>query len=915
MTPGDLPLIRTKLAPPRVGSAPVSRDALLQQLDERRSRRLTVVLGPAGCGKTMLLTQWRRQLILQGAKVAWYNAGVDDNDMHIAAYIVESLQQSGLVMDKEALHVYLRSGGKAWRSLVASLVNDIGDQEGDVYLVIDDLHHISSFGVLKLLGHWLAMAPERFHLVLGSRNRPPLPLARLRAEDDLTELQFSELRFSRDETHRFLQAQGLQGLSAAQENRLQEMTDGWAAGLQLLAFSLRKQKNPEQFFERRGQRSLSRADALEEYLETAVVEHLSEAEFSFLMRISVCRRFNRELCELLTGDPRTAEHLARFENENLFLIPIDTADTEPWYRFHRLFAGFLNNRLQRIGEAEVRKIHHLASHWFAGKNLHTEAMRHATLAGDTDFVVQLIDRAARQLVSSANFAELLKWCDAVPRESLLGRLNVLLCVAWAQLTGSRVESFERTMADISQHPDVARPEVAIEVKMLRAYHFMRQDDTASCLQILEPMMREPPPLNTFLSLLLSTVASLALVHANQFERAREVARLRHQFDIPRRPDHPRPLIDIVSGFSHLIQGNINLATPALQSYIEHALQRTSQGVDAAGLFSGYLVDALYQSGQVDQARQFLDRYLDLIDAVGLSDGLLFSYRVRARIQQMDGDFEGARETMLRLEELGYQRRLDRIVAWSLWEQLALSLRTDQKVPARDLLARLERLGERYRDARGCAWSEIGMAVLLARVMVAFLQDPGNPACLAAIDAADAASQRNGRLLPSTSLGLLRAVVLLRNGREDEAVETGRRMVGIAADTGMMRVLPDAGTAMLPLIVRLLQDEADPRRRSLLETAQRELDPSLSGTASAASPASAALATQGAPPRGQVELLSAREHEVLALLAKALSIKSIARALGLSPGTVKWHLKNIYGKLSAISREDALAKARQLRILA
>ncbi|NGY04103.1 LuxR C-terminal-related transcriptional regulator [Solimonas terrae] len=908
MSTGDLPLIRTKLAPPRVGNAPVSRDAMLQRLDDGRSRRLVLVQGPAGCGKTMLLTQWRHRLLAQGAKVGWYNAGVDDNDTLAACYLVESLLQAGVTIDKEALHVYLRSGAKAWRPLIASLIDDVCSQDDEIYLVIDDLHHIASFGTLKLLDRWLAIAPGHFHLVLSSRTRPPLQTARLRAADEITELEFSELRFSRDETHRFLQGQGLQ-LGASQEQTLHDITDGWAAGLQLMAFTLRKEKDPEQFLAREGKQSLSRADALERYLETTVVEHLSDAELDFLVRVSACRRFNRELCELLTGDTRTAEHLARFENENLFLIAIDTGDAEPWYRFHRLFAEFLNRRLQRRDEQELRAIHHRASRWFAGQKLHVEAMRHATLANDVDFVVELIDRAARRMINGANFVELLKWCDAVPAESLQKRLNISLCLAWAQLACSRIEDFERNLAAIDANNESRAAEAATEVQLLRAFHLLRQDDTSACLAMLEPMLHGHPPVNTFNSFMLNQLASLSRVYTNDFERARELARQRHQIETRERPDYPRPMVDIVNGFSHLQQGNVQLATDSLSDYIEHALTRTSYGVDAAGGYAGYLLEALYQTGAIDQAQDFIDRYLELIEAVGFSDGVLFAYRVRARLQRLAGDARAARETLLHLEEIGYRKRLDRIVAWSLFEQLALAIGESQSAPVRDLLAQLDRLAARHGDAQNCAWSEIGLAALIAHAAVALAREDDVAVCLATIDAAREAATRNRRRLLSTQLGLMRAIVMLRSGKAAEAQRLARELLGVACETNMRRVLPDLGSAALPLIERLLKSEADGAARELLKSAADELRPSAPGTPAAKAESRPTTARAPGNP------LSAREGEILALLGQGLSVKSIARDLNVSAGTVKWHVKNLYAKLNAYSKEDALARARKLRILA
>ncbi|PTU31871.1 LuxR C-terminal-related transcriptional regulator [Stenotrophobium rhamnosiphilum] len=905
MTPGEMPLIRTKLAPPRVSSAPVNRDSLLEQLNGARDRKLTLLLAPGGCGKTTLLTQWRRSLLLQGVNVAWYNAGVDDNELYFGSYIVESLEQAGLVIDKEALHVYLRSNGKAWLPLVASLINDIHDHEKTVYMVIDDLHHLFSFGALKFIDYWLSLAPANFHLVLSSRNRPSLKITRLQADDEVLELTFPELRFTQTETHNFLQSQKLPGLTSTQEKALHKMTDGWPAGLQILAFTLRKQKNTAQFFDLQSNRSLSKVDALEKYMETAIVEQLTDDEFNFLVRISACRRFNRALAEKLTGNPRAAEYLARFENENLFLAQIETLDAEPWYRFHRLFSEFLNKRLSRLDEAELRKIHNTASHWFAENGLHIEAIRHATDAGDTDYVVQLIDSTARRMVNSANFIQLLKRCDAVPRESLRSRLNVCLCAAWAQILCNRQEDFENSMADIAQHPDHRLPKVEMEVQLLRACnYFMVKDDTAACLSIVEPMIIEKPSVNAFNSLLLRNIVSMSLVYANKFEEAREVARLRYQIETQERPDYPRPLIDIVVGLSHLIQGNISLATASLQTYIVDALERTTYGVDAAGLFSGYLLEALYQSGDINQAREFLDRYLDLIDAVGTTDGQLFAYRVKARIQYLDGNAKGAQETLLRLEEIGYQKRLDRIVAWSLYDQILLAIREARTASINDLLTQLDRLGEKYRDARNCAWSEIRMAAVIARAMTAF-SSQDSTAALAAIDAAARITQENRRLLQSTKLGFMRAITLLKSGASNEAIELGQQVLSTAAEAGMMRVLPDLGVIALPLTKQLISIATDSKSQALLLAAKNELEPAID----------VAMQPENAPTHSPSERLSPRELEVLALVAKALSSKSIARALNMSVGTVKWHLKNIFGKLHAVSREDALARARKLGMIA
>lgn len=893
----EFPLIRTKLAPPRMGSAPVSRDQLLKQLDERRDAKLTLVLGPAGCGKTTLLAQWRKSLFLRGAAVAWYYAGPDDDDALIAAYIVESLRQAGVEVGTEGLHVFTRSGGKAWKPLLASLVNLIEDTGKDVYLVIDDFHCVSSFAMLQLIDRWLTLAPPRFHLVLGSRMRPPLALDRLRGENQISEVQFTDLRFGQDETRRFLEVQGLTSLNAGQIATLHDITDGWAAGLQMLAFSLRKHANPETFFERQRSLSLSQEDALRSYLERAVAEHLSEDELQFLVRISACRRFNRELCELLTGNPRAREYLDRFVADNLFLIPIDTSDDEPWYRFHRLFAGFLASRREHYEESELRKLHLLASHWFAGKSLHIEALRHAATAGDADFSLDLVDRSARALVNGALFLQLLKWCESLPRERLRTRLNVLLCQAWAQLSCSRIDDFDRTLDDITQHPARNKPEVRTEVQLLSAYRHMRQDDTAAQMKIVEGMLDEKPPANAFHRLLLYAIGGLGLVYSNRFEKARDIARERHRHEGQGRRDNPKPFVDVIEGFSHLVQGHIRIAAELLAPVVEAARLGNELGADSQGIVAGYLIEARYRLNELADARHLLERFGELIDAVSTADGMLCAGRVRARLEQADGNIAAARQTLLRLEETGYRMRLDRIVAWSIHEQVLLGLAAREVSALPEQLRRLDELAQKYRAHKDCAWSEIPLAALMARAEHAAHLGEAAPA-LAAIEAASLAAEANRRQVLGVRMALLRALVLLRSGEREAALQTGRENLRLAAEYGAIRLLADLGAIAQPLVALLAQLELNPAERACIDAAR-------TGEAADQPPVPDAAASG---------LLSSRELEVLHLLSRALSIKSIARGLNLSPGTVKWHLKNIYGKLGAVSREDALARSRGLGLL-
>src|SRR5581483_2146120 len=548
----EVTIIRTRLAPPRIGSAPVSREKLLQRLHTHRGRKLSLVLGPAGSGKTMLLAQWRKQLIEQGAKVAWYNMGTDDDVTQVGAYIVESLRSAGLEIRTDELHLFNRSGGKSRNSFLASLVDDLLDCEADVYLIIDDIHHGTAFNTFQLLDSFIDVLPDNVHLVFGSRTRPLLNLLKLQTQEQLTELDFKDLRFDLDETGKFVSAQGLANLAPMHVRRLFAMSDGWAAGLQLLLFSLRKESQPEHFFKRHADEpSISQEGALVSYLESNVANYISTEELDFLCAISVCRRFNGPLCEELTGNLRAAEFLKKFESEQLFMLPIDTPEVHPWYRFHPLFRDFLQSRLEQQGKSQLKELYQKTARWFASQRLYLEALRYAGEGGDSELMLALIERSARRMAAEGYFRQLIKLCDQVPKESLRDRLNICLNLAWAQISFGHFDAFQENMEAMLHHSKNEEASVQYEVQLLRAYGCAAIDDTAEINRIVEPMLQQELPDDAFLLTLISSLASAGFLFAGRFAESREAIRFFYKRLRPGQKKHQNFLADISIGDAYL----------------------------------------------------------------------------------------------------------------------------------------------------------------------------------------------------------------------------------------------------------------------------------------------------------------------------------------------------------------------------
>lgn len=906
--PTPLLLIKTRLAPPRIGAAPVRRQQILSVLDARRNDKLTLIVGPGGSGKTTLSTLWRQELVTLGCDVAWYNLSRDDDEALFAAYLAASLQNLGLHIGAHALAAYGRSGAKSFNALLAEVVNGLHQHDRPLYLFLEDFHYVSSPAIVQFIDRLTALAPPNFHLVITSRVRPPLNLVPLRVRDEVTEIGFADLRFSFDESASMLRNQRIDSLSVAQLRTLYHLTDGWAAGLQIAAFSLRKTADPGKYLERfGGTLAPSNERTLSDYLQQCVGDHLDAEELGFLVRTSACRRFNRELCELITGNARAGELLAKFDAENLFVLPIDSDDTVQWYRFHRLFAKFLNDQLVKLPEPELKQINQRASHWFAGKHLWTEAIRHANHARDDGLCVELIERSARAMINSAHFIQLLKWFALVPRDSVRERLDLLLCVAWAQVVAGKLADFEWSIETILAHPCASKPTGHFEVQLLMAQKMTRLDDTAAVLELLAPYLESPPPGSPFSLLMLCTLSSLALVYANQFERARDLVRARRRGVTPQRAVHASPFVDAMVGLSFLIQGDMWQAKEALLKTLDEARSSSALGEDPAGFLAGYLAEAHYQLDELGQAEALLERYADLIDLVGVSDSVLFAHRVQARLCHANGQTDAALRVLDRLEEAAQQQGLDRMLAGSLAQRVHLEIQRNRLPAAREALRRLQQIATAYQRQRNCAYADIPFAAAVAEAeLAAALHEPAR--ALELIEPLIADCDAQGRLYDATLLRVRAAVIRAKQGRCADAVPILSAALTVASEYGMARVFIDEGEPALALLRELLsREELHEQERAYAESTLRRVEPRQS---TVASPTGRVDAKAPRP----IDALSPRELEILELLAKALSTKSIAKALNVSAGTVKWHLKNVYGKLGAASREDAVAKGRNMRLI-
>ena len=446
-------LLATKLHVPGLRPGFVPRPRLVGALVEGLTRQLIFVCAPAGFGKTAVLADWARH---GRWPVAWLSLDAGDNDpARFWRHAVAALDRARPGIAERVGPLLGPPASASFEPLVTALVNELADQPGedDLLLVLDDYHLVSSEPVHTSVAFLLGHLPPGLHLVLASRADPPLPLARLRGRGQLAELRATELRFTSEEAAALLREAAGPGLPDAVAAALAARTEGWAAGLQLAALSLRGQADAAGFV---AAFTGSNRYVLD-YLADEVLAGQTEQVRTFLLETSVLERLSGELCDAVTGRTGSQALLEQVERAGLFLVPLD--EVRGWWRYHHLFADLLRARLQQEQPGQVVQLHRNAAAWYEGHGLPDDAVRHAVSAGEMVWAARLIEQHFDAVYSlRGEGATLQRWLAALPAELVQARPRLLVAQAWMALAGGEAGSAEGLLDAAERAPAAAAEE-------------------------------------------------------------------------------------------------------------------------------------------------------------------------------------------------------------------------------------------------------------------------------------------------------------------------------------------------------------------------------------------------------------------------------------------------------------------------
>lgn len=444
-------IVATKLHAPTGRGALVPRPGLLARLAAAPAGRLVLVSAPAGWGKTTLIAEWAAAET-ESRQFAWVSLDPADNDpVRFFAYVVEALRRAAPELDEAAVDSLSTPGTTLVEVALPALVNEIEALSTPIVLVLDDYHAIRSSEIHEGVSFLVERLPPTLSLVLVTRFDPRLPLPRLRARGELTEIRAEELRFSAAEAATFLnEVLGL-GLDESQVGRLHERTEGWAAGLYLAALSLRGRDDVEGFI---GAFAGDNRHVVD-YLAQEVLENQPEHVREFLVRTSVLERLCGPLCDAVTGGSGSARMLADIERSNLFLVPLDTR--RRWYRYHRLFATLLRQELGQRDPELVPTLHRRALDWCRRQGEIPEAIQHAFAAGEISEASELIASHWNAYFNQGRLATVAGWLDALPAETLGADSRLSVARAWTLMDLGRLDEAGRWTETASEGVPEERP--------------------------------------------------------------------------------------------------------------------------------------------------------------------------------------------------------------------------------------------------------------------------------------------------------------------------------------------------------------------------------------------------------------------------------------------------------------------------
>ncbi len=781
--------------------------------------------------------------------------------------------------------------------ILTILINDLEAAGIEIGLVLDDYHCIKNPVVHTAVSFLLDHCPTLFHLLIASRSDPPVPLPRLRARSQLLDLRVADLSFTQAEASKFLnEIMGLQ-LDDNAIATLAERTEGWIAGLQMAALSMRNREDVRGFIQ--GFSGTNRH--ILDYLLEEVLSRESEEMQSFLLQTAVLNRLSGPLCDAVTTRKNSQQILETLEKNNLFLIPLD--DNRQWYRYHHLFADLLQARLHQLEPDKVPQLLLRAARWCEGNGQIHDAINYAFVAQDYDYAGQLIAQHAGQAISQGEIETVWSWLSSLPTEVLRQSAPLSIAYCWLLWLRGEIHSIASHLIFAERALDACLPAdqdqdeykvLSAQLAGLKSFAARYQNEFETAVNLAnQALTLLPESLPSAINIQLHTMLFLAL--ASAYEGAGQLEKGVTAYTETIRWSREGANATGVAGITYRLAGDLWLlgrlqhAETACREAFNFIQAQGMARLPAVGILHLALSEVLVEQNKLPEAEQHLTRGNALGKWSGRLDAAKNALFSQARLLLAQNDLAGAITAVLEAEAALPQPSSPLARAEILALKTKLLLKQGALNKAATSAAEAVKLA-------GSDQGQSGQMATLAAYHVRLVQEPAETAIVELTNGLTVA-ERNGRFGVALELYILRSLAQARQGNRREAMQDLQCALKLAAPEGYTRIFIDEGQPMQALLAKY---------QSKGEMLQKYATYLLSqfGT----------MPHQASQIAKLIDPLSQRELEVLHIMALGKTNQQIAQQLVVARGTIKAHTASIYRKLNVSNRTEAVARARQIGLL-
>jgi LuxR family maltose regulon positive regulatory protein len=898
------PILATKLFIPTPRPKIILRPHLVTRLNQGLGNKLTLISAPAGFGKTTLLSEWAAS---SQQPVAWLSLDEGDNDpAFFLVYIISALQTLEPNIGAGLLAVLQSPQPPPIELILTALLNEITTTFEDFVLILDDYHVVESKAVDNALTFLLEHQPPQMHLAITTREDPQLPLARLRARGQLTELRTTDLRFTLSEAAGFLnEVMGLQ-LSPDDIAALEDRTEGWIAGLQLTALSLQGLQDTAGFI----QSFTGSHRFVLDYLIEEVLDKQPETIQTFLLQTSILERMCGPQCDAVLLDPADSgqETLEYLEHANLFVVSLD--HERRWYRYHRLFAELLRTRLARAYPDQIAELHRRASDWYASNDFPYEAITHALAIQDWSRAAEIIEQFSDELPMHGESNTRLGWFESFPAQILLDRPGLGLVYTWALFMSNQLDQADQQLNQLMPLVQTT-PSLLGELYVIRVMIAARRYDMPAFIKLAQQALSLVPPKEVSprsrillsLGVAYDELSGDIAAAKSAFREAFELSKAFPSASAVGNAPLPLTALAYLADYEWL-EGNLRSASRMYAQALELSEKWGGGSSIALCLIQQGRTGLLYEWNDLAGATLALQDCFRIGELWRSPRFLVPAFGLSALVMQACGQVEEANVMIHRAEQAAldsYSSPYD-MGMLALYQILLWSAQND-----------FQAITE-WEQSHDSEWrSQIGRArdalmIVLARARIARYYRQRDDSALgqarALIAPALEQAQASGLMFNVTRLLILDALVSYAQRETAVALATFKRALTLAEPENYVRSFLDPGRPVEELLSWGLESQSlhEPHLRAYVSKLLSHFG--VNSSIEASSPASEAL----------IEPLSQRELEVLRLIAQGLSNREISERLFLALSTVKGHNRIIFDKLQVQRRTEAVARARELGLL-